>query len=70
MSLTWSQTDEKPTELLFLSSSFVFLFDFFPLPLIRENNEAKSIIIIIIILNINKPQWESTSYHLSLEFLF
>lgn len=57
-SLTQKQADGKPIELLFISSFFF---------LIKENNELKSI---MIVLNSNKPQQESASYQVSLEFLF
>lgn len=42
----------------------VFPFFFF---LIKENNELKSI---MIVLNSHKPQQESASYQASVEFLF
>lgn len=52
---------ESPLNLSFLPPLFISFLN-------KENNEPKSIIIII--LNSNKPQQESASYQLSLEFLF
>lgn len=58
-SLTQRQADGKPIELLCISFFFFFL--------IKENNELKSI---MIVLNSHKPQQESASYQASVEFLF